>query len=99
MTTIRATYSDPLPNDRFGLVTGVAVAASFPSQTARLARFSTYATNNGPFYIGNSASSVSYELKPGIITDWFSVNGENLSNYQFKNPSGTNNYLSFWVQF
>ena len=91
-------YADGFQNERFGLVSGSAVGASFPNVPAKIARFIAYGSNGSKFYVGRNGSQT-YELAAGIQTDWFSVAGENLNAMQFKSASGTMDKLAYWVQW
>lgn len=91
-------YTGDFEAERFGLVSGSAIAAAFPNVPAKLARFVAYGANIGRFYIGRDGN-VTYELAAGTQTDWFSVVGDNLNVMQFRSPSGTADKLAFWVQY
>ena len=99
-TTIREYYSNAFPNDYFGFVTGSASILRFPDQPAKLAKFVAYAANIGSFFIDRYGSAVSvFEIDGGVTTEWFAVKGENLQSYQYRNPSGSSDFMAYWVQF
>lgn len=85
-------------NQNFGIVSGTANNASFPSVQGKMGRFIAHSTNTYPFFIG-AAGVVVFELDAGSDTGWFPVIGGNINNMQFKSTSGTStDRLAYWLQ-
>ena len=88
---------DPLIYNVFGIITGTA-GAFFPSVPAKLARLMAWSTNIGSFFIGGQSGSsyTTWEIDAGSETDWFEI--DNLNQLYNRNPSGTSDYMSYWIQ-
>lgn len=95
--TYRSDLSNPFDYNVFGIITGTA-GARFPDVPAQLARLGARSTNIGSFFIGNQSGSAytTWELDAGWETDWFGI--DNLNKLYGRNPSGTVDYLAYWIQ-
>ena len=84
-------------SQNFGLVSGTANSAAFPSIQGKMARLVAYSTNAYPFFIG--AGAIVFELAAGSDTGWFPLIGNNLNSMRFNSRSGTStDRLAYWVQ-
>ena len=95
--TYRSNLSNPFDYNVFGVITGTA-GARFPDVDAELARLQAWSTNSGPFFLGvqSGTSYTTWELAAGYDTGWFGI--DNLSQLYARNPSGTANYIAYWIQ-
>ena len=101
--TFREQFSDPYPNERFGVITGTFLLSQFPNVYGRLGRLRANSLNGSSIWIGDVQSTGSYpsnprlpwEMEAGFDTGWFSLN--NLNRYFMAGCSGSI-YLSYWVQ-
>lgn len=91
----RDELSNPFENNIFGIITGTA-GSWFPNVPAQLVRLGTLSTNIGSFFIGNQSGTAKWELDAGADTGWFGIS--NLNQIYARNPSGTVDYLSYWIQ-
>jgi len=102
MAGIKAQFSDNFPYDEFQVVTGTVGATQFPNIGCGLGRFKAHPANSGVFSFGsNSGTSAAYLpwlLSAGDDTGWFAVGNQNLNTYWYKDPSGTMDKVSVWLQ-
>lgn len=84
------------PQNIFGVVTGSASALQFPDVPAIQAKLQGRAGNLSAGVIGNSVGNTVYEIGAGSVTDWFEI--DNLNELWYSNPSGTADYIVWWVQ-
>lgn len=99
MTTIPGEFSEAFINERINVVTGTLATSMFPSQEAHLARFQARSTNISSMWLGVGVTGTAWELSAGYDTGWISVPQDNLSHYRHQSPSGSANYLAYWVQW
>lgn len=95
--TYRSDLSAPFIYNVFGIITGSTITP-FPDVPAQLARLEAYAANIGSFFIGHQSgtSQCVWELDAGYDTGWFSIS--NLNEFWYRNPSGTSDYMVYWIQ-
>ena len=95
--TYRSDLSNPFDYNVFGIITGTA-GSVFPSIEAQLVRLEAWSTNIGSFFIGRQSGSsyTTWELDAGVDTGWFGIS--NLNQLYARNPSGTVDYLAYWIQ-
>lgn len=93
---INGSVTQPLYNI-FGVVTGTVAATQFLTGTysCQQLRLKANPDNIGTFFIGNSEVQ-EWPLDAGQETQW--VLARDLSQFYFRNPSGTLDYLLFWLQ-
>lgn len=96
MPTDRVQFSDAPITDEFGLISGSATAAQFPSRPCWKVKLKARSGNIGSFFIGDYSNRVYWELDASQETEW--VSASNLNRYWFSNPSGTVDQLSWWIQ-
>ena len=94
------TYRDglsPFIYNVFGIITGTA-GSIFPDVPCQMAKLMAWSTNIGSFFIGHQTGSsfTTWEVDAGQEIDWFGI--ENLNKLYARNPSGTSDYLSYWIQ-
>lgn len=99
---IKAQFSDNFPYDEFFVITGSAGAVRFPNIGCGLARIKAHPGNNGVFSMGHN-SGTSYQWLPWLLsagddTGWFAVGNQNLNTYWYKDPSGTSDKITVWLQ-
>lgn len=101
--TLRSMFSDPYPDNTFGVVTGTFLLSQFPDVPGKLFGLKAWGANTYPIFIGDARSTGSYptnprlpwEMYPGDIIGWF--NADNLNQLFMAGCSGSQ-YLSYWVQ-
>ena len=84
------------PRNVFGVVTGSASAARFPSIPAIAAKMQAREGNISVAEIGDAQNNTVFELAAGETTEWFEIN--NLNELWYINASGTADALVWWVQ-
>jgi hypothetical protein len=89
-------YSSEFIVNETRIVTGSASAVRFATGTSCLARFKALSGNIGSFLIGATSATCQFELDAGDDTGWISLSG--LQELWHRNPSGTVDYLSVWIQ-
>ena len=82
-------------NNVFGVITGSASAAQFPAEPGWQIRLKADPNNVGTFFIGNSGVQA-WPLDAGDEATWFLA--DNLNRFYHSNPSGTLDYLVYWLQ-
>jgi hypothetical protein len=101
MSGIKAQFSDNFPYDEFLVVTGTTGPTRFPNIGCGLARFKAHAANTGIFTFGSTSGTTTtlpWQMKADYDTGWFPVGAGNLNTYWYKDPSGTNDKISVWLQ-
>lgn len=78
----------------FGVVTGSATAIQFPSGICWQVAFKANDANIGTFFIGNS-NLQEWGLDAGQETQW--ALAYDLNQFYYRNPSGTSDYLTWWL--
>lgn len=97
--TFRTSFSDPFITDVFGNITGVAGQTKFPNLPGSLFRLKAHSSNIGSFFIGHvSGSALPFEICAGEDLGWFTVSNSNLNSLYYNNPSGSSDYLQYWLQ-
>jgi hypothetical protein len=94
--TIPEQFADAFIHNRFGVITGSASSVQFPSGTCHIIRFKASPDNVGTFFVGNDADTCVFPLDAGDDTGWNSLS--NLNQLYHRNPSGTLDYLYYWLQ-
>lgn len=92
---IKEQFSDVFIHDRMGIVTGVATATQFPSGSAGMVRFKAWPGNSEVILIGVGANFMLWPMDAGDDTGWIAT--DNLNRY-WHQSTGSNNYLSYWLQ-
>lgn len=95
--TFRYSQSNPFEFNVFGVITGTA-GSQLPSIPCEVAKLGAWSTNIGSFFLGvqSGSSYTTWELDAGQSTDWFGIS--NLNKLYARNPSGTSDYISYWIQ-
>lgn len=93
--SVREEY-DGFINNIFGVVTGSSSAIQFASTIVGLIRFKTDLNNNGIFFLGSDPGNCIYPLDAGEDTGWVSLSS--LGQLYHRNPSGSSDYLYYWLQ-
>ena len=94
--TVNSDFSVSPDDNTFGTVTGSASAVRFPDLSGLMVRFKARSSNPGSFFLGNSSGNCVYELDAGDDTGWVATN--QLNNFWYRSPSGTLDYLNYWLQ-
>lgn len=94
--TINSDFSVSPTDNIFGTVTGSASAVRFPAIEGLMVRFKARSTNAGSFFIGSDANNCVFELDAGDDTGWVATN--RLDYFWYRNPSGSSDYLNYWMQ-
>ena len=94
----RENYQNPFEFDIFGIITGTAGVTQFPDIPCSIFTLKARASNVGSFFLSHESGTVNlpYELDAGEETGW--VCADNLNRYYHNNPSGTLDYLAYWIQ-
>lgn len=95
MTSIVDQFEGSPLNNTFGRVSGTASDTQFQSVPALLLRLKAASGNAGSFFIGTQ-NKMFWELDASEDTGWIPAN--DLSDFWYKNASGTADTLSYWVQ-
>lgn len=94
--TIKEIFKGSFEQNIFGLITGVASATQFaPSGEVGMIRFKAHPDNQGLFVLGNE-SLRSFWLKAGDDTGW--VDLARIQQLWYEAPSGSSDYLAYWLQ-
>lgn len=96
MGTLHSQYSDPLMSNIIGQTTGSATALQFPDTPCLMLKFKALSGNVGSFFLGDQSGNTYWELDAGQETDWIPV--INMSRLWHRDPSGTLDKLSWWLQ-
>jgi len=81
--------------NEFGIVTGTVSCTQFPTGTCKILRFKADPDNIGQFALGNEFGCL-FPMSPGDDTGWLSA--INVNQFYYSNPSGTSDYLYWWLQ-
>lgn len=100
--SIKDQFSGNFPYDEFFVVTGSVGPVRFPNIGGGLARFKAHPSNTGVFSFG-STSGTAYAWLPWLLsagddTGWFALGNNNLNTYWYKDPSGTSDKITVWLQ-
>lgn len=96
MGSIRSQFSDGLMFNEFLVVTGSVTETQFPTDEVGMVRFKSDLGNNGVFFLGNRADNCIFPLYAGEDTGWNSLN--DMNELYHRNPSGSSDYLYYWLQ-
>ena len=91
---IHGSVTNPLFNV-FGRVTGTVDAVQMPTGTCMQLRLKADPDNIGTFYVGNNVAQT-WPLDAGQETEWVLAN--DLNQFYASNPSGTTDFLDYWLQ-
>ena len=94
--TIRVDLTNPFISNRFGVVTGSSSDIRFPTGTCELVRFKAHPSNIGTFFVGDQPGQTLFPIDAGDDTGW--VNLKNINELMYRNPSGSADYLYWWLQ-
>lgn len=94
--TIVEQFSDDYLYNRFGKITGSVAAIQFSSGTCHMIRFKADPANVGTFFIGNDATHCFFPLDAGDDTGWNPA--REMAELWYSNPSGTLDYLYWWLK-
>jgi len=96
-STVKEQVSDGPNFDKFGVITGSTSVVLMVDEECDLVRFKADADNATEFLIGEAGSGLTpFALEAGDDTGW--VVTSNLNRYEHSSPSGTYNYLQWWLQ-
>jgi hypothetical protein len=97
--TLQSHFSDPYPNNTFGVITGTFNVSRFPNIPGKLFALKARSSNANSMFIGDARSTgtlrLPWEIQPGETIGWFSAN--NLNELYMAGNSGSL-YMGFWVQ-
>ena len=103
--TYRTWFLDGLIIDQIGLITGSSAYQQFPNLPGYIFRLKAQSANIGSFFIGtNTGTSLPFEIDADDDTGWFRTHNfdesgiSNLNTLFYRNPSGTSDYLAYWLQ-
>ena len=88
--------TNPFISNRFGVVTGSSSDIRFPTGTCELVRFKAHPSNIGTFFVGDQPGQTLFPIDAGDDTGW--VNLKNINELIYRNPSGSADYLYWWLQ-
>jgi len=86
---------NPIIN-KTNVVTGSLTAVQFPDLPCIRVRFKAAAANIGNFKIGDSSTTIVWELDTAEELDWIDV--DNLNKFWHSDASGTADKLVYWLQ-
>ena len=95
--TIRTIFSDALPNNEIGVVTGSVVPTQFLASAPGMVRLKSALGNSGVFFLGGQPSGCTFPLDSGEDTGWVSI--DTMDDLYYRNPSGTGDYMHYWLQY
>jgi len=88
---------DALIINRMGVITGSTSSVQFPDVECGIVQFKADANNIGTFFIGGDEVTCVFPLDAGNWTP-SPINLRNLNQLWHSNPSGTSEYLYYWLQ-
>jgi hypothetical protein len=73
------------------------IRSQFSDGSVGILKFKADLGNNGVFFLGSEPSGCFYPIDAGEVDGWSSIN--NMNDLYYYDPSGTSDYLYYWLQY